>query len=189
MINDNIEGKLKKVGELLDRATFENIIVENISLEKATDNLISKANLFSFLKPSSNDSFDTITTWKLDAYQAPIIGYKTDTEKLKLVSGLFTFHKVCRLQNQSNQLTPCLVLPYRPTPELRRLIFLNDIVRLLLKQYFNASGPLISELLICLFKDEHSVLNSAEWRTLFPAIKTKTELCKWLKISTKVIKL
>lgn len=189
MIDENVEGKLKKIDELLDRSTFEYIVAENITLEKTIDNLISNINLFSFLKPSSNDSFDTITTWKLDAYQAPIIGYKTDNEKLKLVSGLFTFHKVCRLQDQSNQLVPCLILPNRLTPDLRRLIFLNDIVRLLFKQYFNASGPLISELLIGLFKGEQPVIDSTEWRTLFPAIKTKTELCKWLKISTKVIKL
>ncbi|MBH0027139.1 hypothetical protein I6F53_09075 [Pseudoalteromonas sp. SWN29] len=189
MIKDNVEIKLEKIDDLLEKCTFESIFAENISLEKTTSNLISNINLLSFLKPSSNDSFDTITTWKLDAYQAPIIGYKTDNEKLKLVSGLFTYHKICRLKAQSNELIPCLILPKRPSPDLRRLIFLNDIVRLLLKQYLNASGPSISELLVCLFKGHESVINSSEWRALFPSIKTKTELCKWLKISTKVIKL
>jgi len=51
MIDENVEGKLKKIDELLDRSTFEYIVAENITLEKTIDNLISNINYLMLIKP------------------------------------------------------------------------------------------------------------------------------------------
>jgi hypothetical protein len=64
-------------------------------------------------------------------------------------------------------------------------------VRPLLKEFVGISADTINHTLSYLFTsvDQPSVFLSPQWQSLFPSIKTKTELCKWLHISTKSVKL
>jgi hypothetical protein len=86
---------------------------------------------------------------------------------------------------------PAIVLPRRPNKDVLRLLMLNDIVRPLLKQFVNVTGDTVSQSLSTWFVsvEQPSVFNSPEWKSLFPTIKTKTQLCEWLHISTKTVRL
>ena len=188
--------------EKLFKKKFEKVIVDVelnridlklIKLDRELETFCKNFNLLSSLKPSSDDGYESETSILLDSYQVPMLVCKTQAGYYRLVSGFFTYQKLCKLfigRDEKNTV-PCLVLPKRPSQDLLRLIMLNDVVRPLLKQFVDVNGTTVTESLTAWFTndDQPSVFNSVEWQSLFPLIKTKTELCAWLHISTKTVKL
>lgn len=189
MLPDEIKKAYLKINLLLGTAKLCHVDVCSLTLDRTINSIILETNIVSFLKSSHDDSFDDLDSFYLDAYQAPVICYEVDG-LYYVISGLFTYAKLQRTKILDEKiLAPCLVISSRPKPSERKLIFLNDVLRIMLKQYFNVSGASISALLKSLFSEEASVFKTQSWQVLFPKIKTQTELCAWLKISTKVVKL
>ncbi|WP_209326941.1 hypothetical protein [Pseudoalteromonas sp. PA2MD11] len=189
MLPTKYEKEYAKINSIFCTARFEQVALDNVLLDRTIKKIISEVNLVSFLKGNNDDSFDELESLLIDAYQAPILCYEIDG-KYFAFSGVFTYMKSQRLRvSNVNATIPCLIVSSRPKPEQRKLIFLNDVLRIMLKQYFNVSGDSISKLLNCLFLSEENIFKTEHWQMLFPKIKTKTEFCKWLKISNKVIKL
>lgn len=189
MLPNEIKKAYSKINLLLGTAKLCNVDVCSFTLDRTISTIILETNIVSFLKSSHDDNFDDLDSFYLDAYQAPLICYEIDGQYY-VVSGLFTYTKLQRTKILEEKIfVPCLVISSRPKPSERKLIFLNDVLRIMLKQYFNVSGTSISTLLKSLFSEETNVFKTEAWQMLFPKIKTKTELCAWLKISTKVVKL
>lgn len=126
----------------------------------------------------------------LDAIQQPIIGYKPNgSDKIKVVSGIFTYHRIKKFTSAEKLLTniPIFLLGKMPTSKIRELLLLNELTRNLLKQCFVGSSSQLAEHLCAWFDcSESKVLFKHEsWSQLFPSIKTKKDLCDWLGISSK----
>ena len=183
----------KNLKALLVDVQLVQVEVSLISIDKTVQQFVEKFNLMGVLKPCSDDAYDDMSTLLLDAYQSPLLVYETSSNQYRLCSGLLTYQKFCKARSSdlNIQYFPCLVLPKRPKPALQKLILLNDFVRPLLKQFVNVSGSSVTQYLTACFMNETqpSVFRSTEWQALFPMIRTKTQLCEWLNISTKALTL
>ncbi|KEK28123.1 hypothetical protein SXM_2180 [Shewanella xiamenensis] len=192
-MNYQVEIIRRELEKLLDGVQLVIVNLKFISLDKDVEEFAKSFNLISSLKPSSDDSFESPVTTLLDAYQSPFLVCKTEAGHFRVLSGLLTYQKLCKAKYAKNVDTnvPCLVLSRRPKAQLRRLILMNDVVRPLLKEFVDIRADTINHVLSHLFTsiEQPSVFRSPEWQTLFPSIRTKTELCQWLHISTKSVKL
>ncbi|MGL4473503.1 MAG: hypothetical protein ACRCT7_03445, partial [Shewanella sp.] len=163
-----------------------------IALETGVKKLHESFNLLKSLKPSTDKCYESQASILLDAYQAPLLVSAHTKEHYRLASGLLTYQKLLTLNTRDKPLTvPCMVLPNRPTKETLRLVLLNDIARPLLKQFVDVTGNTVTESLKTMFAPDNdsSVFKSNEWQSLFPMIRTKTELCDWLHVSYKMVTL
>ncbi|SUI56551.1 hypothetical protein [Shewanella baltica] len=192
-MNHQVETIRRELEKLLEGVQLERVDLKLTTLDKDVEEFAKSFNLISSLKPCSDDSFESPATILLDAYQSPFLVYKTEAGHYRVLSGLLTFQKLCKAKYAKNvdSSVPCLILSRRPKAQLRRLILMNDVVRPLLKEFVDISADTINYTLPHLFTsvDQQSVFFSPEWQSLFPSIKTKTELCRWLHISTKSVKL
>lgn len=192
-MNEHAELIQREMAKLLADVKFERVAFHRVTLDKSVQLFVENFNLFSTLKPSSDDASEPSATIMLDAYQAPILVCKTATGHYRLVSGLLTFHKLCKMKFglKDDAMIPCFVLPRRPKSLVLRILLLNDVVRPLLKQFVDVNGSTVTESLHAWFTNDEqpSVFQSPEWQIIFPEIRSKTELCKWLHISTKTVKL
>ncbi|AZG73272.1 hypothetical protein [Shewanella livingstonensis] len=182
----------KVLDKLLVDVKLEMIGLHHVQLDRTLKDFCESYNLISTLKPSSDDSIESPASILLDSYQAPILVSKTQAGYYRLISGLLTYQKLCKLHTEDDKgLVPAIVLPRRPNKDVLRLLMLNDIVRPLLKQFVNVTGDTVTQSLSTWFVsvEQPSVFNSPEWQSLFPMIKTKTQLCEWLHISTKTVRL
>ena len=81
---------------------------------------------------------------------------------------------------------PIFVLDKPPKPDIRELFLLNELSRNLLKQQFIDSSTQIADFLYAWFDCKSgSLFDNPKWQILFPTLKTKTDLCRWLQISSK----
>jgi hypothetical protein len=191
-MNIHAEHFKKSLDRLLVDVKLKTVLFHNVQLERELKHFCESFNLLSTLKPSSDDSIESPAAILLDSYQAPMLVSKSDAGYYRLISGVLTYQKLCKIYAGDDQaLVPCIVLPRRPSKDMLRLLMLNDIVRPLLKQFVNVTGDTITQSLSTWFTsdEEPSVFNSPQWQSLFPTIKTKTQLCEWLHISTKMVKL
>ncbi|MCU8072168.1 Uncharacterised protein [Shewanella putrefaciens] len=191
-MNIHAEHFKASLDRLLVDVKLEKVAFHQIQLDRELKIFCESFNLLSTLKPSSDDGFESSASILLDSYQVPLLVSKTEAGYYRLISGLLTFQKLCKIYTVNDKsLVPCLVLPRRPNKEILRLLILNDLVRPLLKQFVDVTGDTITQTLSTLFTSvaNPSVFNSPQWQSLFPMIKTKTQLCEWLHISTKTVKL
>lgn len=191
-MNIHAEHFKASLDRLLVDVKLEKVAFHQIQLDRELKFFCESFNLLSTLKPSSDDGFESSASILLDSYQAPLLVSKTEAGYYRLISGLLTFQKLCKIYTVNDKsLVPCLVLPRRPNKEILHLLILNDLVRPLLKQFVDVTGDTITQTLSTLFTSvaNPSVFNSPQWQSLFPMIKTKTQLCEWLHISTKTVKL
>ncbi|MEZ9368429.1 hypothetical protein AB4140_06325 [Shewanella sp. 10N.286.51.B2] len=182
----------KNLDKLLVDVKLESVTFKSITLDRELKSFYESFNLISTLKPSSDDEFESPASILLDSYQAPLLVSQTQAGYYRLISGVLTYQKLCKLYAaDESSLVPCLVLPRRPNKDTLRLLMLNDIVRPLLKQFVDVTGHTVTMSLSAWFitDEQPSVFKSPQWQSLFPKIRTKTELCEWLHISTKVVKL
>ncbi|MEL4302941.1 hypothetical protein ACE02Z_15190 [Shewanella xiamenensis] len=192
MMNIHAEHFKKNLDRLLVDVKFEQVPFRRIQLERELKHFCESFNLINTLKPSSDDGFESQASILLDSYQVPLLVSKTELGNFRLISGILTYHKLCKIYAADDKsLVPCIVLPRRPNKETLRLMMLNDIIRPLLKQFVDVTGDTVTQSLTVWFTSEEqpSVFNSSQWQSLFPMIKTKTQLCEWLHISTKMVRL
>lgn len=191
-MNAHAEHFNKSLEKLLVDVKLEMIAFNQLQLERSLKSFCESFNLLSTLKPSSDDNVESPASILLDSYQAPLLASKTEAGYYRVISGLLTYQKLCKIYaGDAKALVPCIVLPRRPNKDILHLLMLNDIVRPLLKQFVNVTGDSITQSLSAWFvTDEHpSIFNSPQWQSLFPMIKTKKQLCEWLHVSTKTVRL
>jgi hypothetical protein len=191
-MNIHAEHFKKALDKLLVDVKLETVEFNQVQLDRSLKDFCESFNLISTLKPSSDDSNESPASILLDSYQAPMLVSKTEAGYYRLISGLLTYQKLCKLHAGDDKcLVPAIVLSRRPNKDILHLLMLNDIVRPLLKQFVNVTGDTVSQSLSTWFVsvEQPSVFNSPEWQSLFPMIKTKTQLCEWLHISTKTVRL
>jgi|TARA_R110002167_G_scaffold188380_1_gene390014 hypothetical protein len=191
-MNIHAEHFKKSLEKLLVDVKLETVEFNQVQLDRSLKDFCESFNLLSTLKPSSDDSNESPASILLDSYQAPMLVSKTEAGYYRLISGLLTYQKLCKIYaGDDKAFAPCIVLSRRPNKDILHLLMLNDIVRPLLKQFVDVTGDTITQSLSTWFtsNEQPSVFNSPQWQSLFPMIKTKTELCEWLHISTKTVKL
>ena len=176
---------------LLSKGQFVNTDVELLELDDVCRKLLDRSSYVASLKGlpllDSKQDYGLIL---LDAIQQPIIGYKKNgDERIKVLSGIFTYHRILQHISSEKMLTavPVFILDKPPTREIRELLLLNELTRNLLKQCFLGSSSQLADHLYAWFDCpvHESLFQHEHWQQIFPSIKTKQELCDWLGISSK----
>ena len=177
--------------DLMSKGQFVTIDVDLLLLDDVCRKLLDRSSYVASLTglPLS-DSKEDKGLVLLDAIQQPLIGYKRNgSEQVKVVSGIFTYHRIQKFVSANKTLTsvPVFLLHKPPTGDIRELLLLNEMTRNLLKQCFLGSSSQLADHLYAWFGclDNQSLFDHELWSQLFPSIKTKLELCEWLGISSK----
>lgn len=177
--------------DLLSKGQFVNTDVELLLLDDVCRKLLDRSSYVASLTGSPLlDSKGDKGLVLLDAIQQPLIGYKRNgNEQIKVLSGIFTYHRIQKYISVDKTLTsvPVFLLHKPPTSEIRELLLLNELTRNLLKQCFLGSSSQLADHLYAWFgcQENQSLFEHEFWSQLFPSIKTKHDLCDWLGISSK----
>ena len=177
--------------DLLSKGQFVNTDVELLLLDDVCRKLLDRSSYVASLTGSPLlDSKEDKGLVLLDAIQQPLIGYKRNgNEQIKVLSGIFTYHRIQKYISVDKTLTsvPVFLLHKPPTSEIRELLLLNELTRNLLKQCFLGSSSQLADHLYAWFgcQETQSLFEHEFWSQLFPSIKTKHDLCDWLGISSK----
>ena len=180
----------KFCAELMSKGTFEICPVGDLVLDRVAAAMLDRAVFVAGLR-GGGDSVPSVSQASvlLDAVQQPLLGYrKTNDSNVQIISGIFTFQQLMRLSTSEKLALriPIFILHKPPKPEIRELILLNELSRNLLKQQFIDSPTQIADFLYSWFDCRSgSLFDNPKWRILFPTLKTKTDLCRWLQISSK----
>ncbi len=177
--------------DLLSKGQFVNTDVELLLLDDVCRKLLDRSSYVASLTglPLLDLKGDKGLVL-LDAIQQPLIGYKRNgSEQVKVISGIFTYHRIQKFVSANNTLTsvPVFLLHKPPIGKIRELLLLNEMTRNLLKQCFLGSSSQLADHLYAWFGclDNQSLFENELWLQLFPSIKTKPDLCEWLGISSK----
>lgn len=177
--------------QLLDHGHFESVATIDLVLDRVCINVLSRASAVSALRgsPLQFDSTDHGLAI-LDSIQNPMMVYRPKgSEKLSVISGLFTYHRLMQQRTTSTPVisVPVFLLDKAPKPDQRELLVLHELTRSLLRQCFINSSSLIADYLYAWFDcgPEQRLFEMDKWRALFPQLTTKAELCRWLEISSK----
>lgn len=177
--------------DLLSKGQFVNTDVELLLLDDVCRKLLDRSSYVASLTGLPLLDFkDNKGLVLLDAIQQPLIGYKRNgNEQIKVLSGIFTYHRIQKYISVDQSLTsvPVFLLHKPPTSEIRELLLLNELTRNLLKQCFLGSSSQLADHLYAWFgcQKTQSLFEHEFWSQLFPSIKTKHDLCDWLGISSK----
>ena len=177
--------------DLLSKGQFVNTDVELLLLDDVCRKLLDRSSYVASLTGSPLlDSMGDKGLVLLDAIQQPLIGYKRNgNEQIKVLSGIFTYHRIQKYISADKSLTsvPVFLLHKPPTSEIRQLLLFNELTRNLLKQCFLGSSSQLADHLYAWFgcQETQSLFEHEFWSQLFPSIKTKHDLCDWLEISSK----
>ena len=180
----------KFCSELMSKGAFELCHPGELVLDRVAATMLDRAILVAGLR-GGGGSVPPIShaSVMLDAVQQPLLGYrKTNDYTVQVISGVFTYQRLMRLPTPEKLALkiPIFVLHKPPKPEIRELILLNELSRNLLKQQFIDSPTQIADFLYAWFDCKSgSLFDNPKWQILFPTLKTKTDLCRWLQISSK----
>ena len=180
----------KFCSELMSKGAFELCHPGELVLDRVAATMLDRAVFVAGLR-GGGDSVPSVSQASvlLDAVQQPLLGYrKTNDSNVQIISGIFTFQQLMRLPTPEKMLlqVPIFVLDKPPKPDIRELVLLNELSRNLLKQQFIDSPTQIADFLYSWFDCRSgSLFDNPKWRILFPTLKTKTDLCRWLQISSK----
>ena len=180
----------KFCSELMSKGAFELCHPGELVLDRVAATMLDRAILVAGLR-GGGGSVPPIShaSVMLDAVQQPLLGYrKTNDYTVQVISGVFTYQRLMRLPTPEKLALkiPIFVLHKPPKPEIRELILLNELSRNLLKQQFIDSSTQIADFLYAWFDCKSgSLFDNPKWQILFPTLKTKTDLCRWLQISSK----
>ena len=180
----------KFCAELMSKGTFEICPVGDLVLDRVAAAMLDRAVFVAGLR-GGGGSVPPVShaSVLLDAVQQPLLGYrKTNDSTVQILSGIFTFQQLMRLPTPEKMLlqVPIFVLDKPPKPDIRELFLLNELSRNLLKQQFIDSSTQIADFLYAWFDCKSgSLFDNPKWQILFPTLKTKTDLCRWLQISSK----
>jgi len=176
---------------LLTQGRFEYIDVSLLELDHVCRQLLDRATYVSGLRgvplPAVADEHPISL---LDSIQQPLLGYrKKNDAKISVISGVFTYHRLMQQLSTDKPVinVPIFLLDKTPRPAIRELLLLNELTRNLLKQCYINSSSKLADYLYTWF-DCHpnkTLFETEQWQLLFPSIKTKSELCNWLEISSK----
>ncbi len=189
------ERKWQQLAMELSLSKLDDLLLSEISLCEEIDSICSLTNPASMLKCSSDDSYFSEHLAVLDAYQNPIIVYPCG-DSFKLISGIFTYQmqhkynsKQSELGSESHRKTPVIMLRDKPKLEIIQLFILNELTRIILRQYSGIPSNKIGNYLkIWFHTDKVSLFENRHWQVLFPHINNQKTLSEWLHISTKVLK-
>lgn len=180
----------KFCSELMSKGAFELCHPGELVLDRVAATMLDRAVFVAGLR-GGGDSVPSVSQASvlLDAVQQPLLGYrKTNDSNVQIISGIFTFQKLMRLPTPEKMLlqVPIFVLDKPPKPDIRELVLLNELSRNLLKQQFIDSSTQIADFLYAWFDCKSgSLFDNPKWQILFPTLKTKTDLCRWLQMSSK----
>ena len=180
----------KFCAELMSKGAFEICRVGDLVLDRVAATMLDRAVFVAGLR-GGGGSVPPVShaSVLLDAVQQPLLGYrKTNDSTVQILSGIFTFQQLMRLPTPEKMLlqVPIFVLDKPPKPDIRELFLLNELSRNLLKQQFIDSSTQIADFLYAWFDCKSgSLFDNPKWQILFPTLKTKTDLCRWLQISSK----
>ena len=180
----------KFCSELMSKGAFELCHPGELVLDRVAATMLDRAVFVAGLR-GGGDSVPSVSQASvlLDAVQQPLLGYrKTNDSNVQISSGIFTFQQLMRLPTPEKMLlqVPIFVLDKPPKPDIRELFLLNELSRNLLKQQFIDSSTQIADFLYAWFDCKSgSLFDNPKWQILFPTLKTKTDLCRWLQISSK----
>ena len=180
----------KFCSELMSKGAFELCHPGELVLDRVAATMLDRAILVAGLR-GGGGSVPPIShaSVMLDAVQQPLLGYrKTNDYTVQVISGVFTYQRLMRLPTPEKLALkiPIFVLHKPPKPEIRELSLLNELSRNLLKQQFIDSSTQIADFLYAWFDCKSgSLFDNPKWQILFPTLKTKTDLCRWLQISSK----
>ena len=180
----------KFCSELMSKGAFELCHPGELVLDRVAATMLDRAVFVAGLR-GGGGSVPPIShaSVMLDAVQQPLLGYrKTNDYTVQVISGVFTYQRLMRLPTPEKLALkiPIFVLHKPPKPEIRELILLNELSRNLLKQQFIDSSTQIADFLYAWFDCKSgSLFDNPKWQILFPTLKTKTDLCRWLQISSK----
>lgn len=180
----------KFCAELMSKGAFEICPAGDLILDRVAATMLDRAVFVAGLR-GGGGSVPPVShaSVLLDAVQQPLLGYrKTNDSTVQILSGIFTFQQLMRLPTPEKMLlqVPIFVLDKPPKPDIRELFLLNELSRNLLKQLFIDSPIQIADFLYSWFDCKSgSLFDNPKWQILFPTLKTKTDLCRWLQISSK----
>ena len=180
----------KFCAELMSKGAFEICPAGDLILDRVAATMLDRAVFVAGLR-GGGGSVPPVShaSVLLDAVQQPLLGYrKTNDSTVQILSGIFTFQQLMRLPTPEKMLlqVPIFVLDKPPKPDIRELFLLNELSRNLLKQQFIDSSTQIADFLYAWFDCKSgSLFDNPKWQILFPTLKTKTDLCRWLQISSK----
>ena len=180
----------KFCAELMSKGALEICHIGDLVLDRVAATILDRAIFVAGLR-GGGGSVPPVShaSVLLDAVQQPLLGYrKTNDSTVQILSGIFTFQQLMRLPTPEKMLlqVPIFVLDKPPKPDIRELVLLNELSRNLLKQLFIDSPTQIADFLYAWFDCESgSLFDNTKWQILFPTLKTKTDLCRWLQISSK----
>ncbi len=176
---------------LRERGQFELVPLSTLILDRVCEKVLARGAIVAALRgrslPCTAEDHGMAV---LDSIQSPIMGYRPKgSEKVAVVAGIFTYHRLLQQQATSKPIVAVNVflLDKAPKPDLRELLFLNELTRSLLRQCFTHSSATIADYLYAWFdcRAESSLFGSDKWQQLFPQLRTKADLCGWLEISSK----
>jgi len=192
---------------ILSNGNLITVVAEQLELDTACQKLLDRSSYIASLRGSPiPDGLPEYGSILIDAIQQPIMGYqKNGDEQIKVISGIFTYHRVLQylslLSSQTMEYRhngtasaaertlsiPVFILNKPPVREIRELLLLNELTRNLLKQCFLSSSSQLAEHLYAWFDCPvgQSLFQQEKWLELFPSIRIKEDLCKWLDISSK----
>lgn len=176
--------------KLLEAGRFESVPLHALHLDRVCERVLDRASIVSGVrgKPLQVGSGDRGSAI-LDSIQSPIMGYRSKDIDVAIVSGVFTYHRLLQQQATTRPVEsmPVFLLDKPPKPDIRELLVLHELTRSLLRQCFTHSSAKIADYLYAWFDCSHdtSLFATDKWQILFPQLKTKTDLCTWLELSSK----
>lgn len=176
---------------LLEHGRFEIVPFSSLKLDRMCKSVLERAAVTSALKgkPLTVDAADHGAAL-LDSIQMPMMVYRgSGSEQVTIVCGVFTYHRLIQQQATARTVlsVPVFLLNKPPAPDIRELLLLHELTRNLLRNCFINSSAKIADYLYAWFdcRAEESLFAMEKWQRLFPSIKTKSDLCHWLELSSK----
>ena len=166
---------------IYENGQFQVLDETRIEWDRKVRNLVERVNPVAALQ-GRNLEPSYIKPFALHSLQSPLLVYLDGHEIYRVLSGYFTYSIYC----QHRQPVAAYVLKKAPPTQFRELFFLNELTRCLLDQYFINSSSMVATFLTNWFEaTDDSLFRNEKWLRLYPNLRTKAELCRWLGISSK----
>ncbi|MEZ8101895.1 hypothetical protein ACED32_15625 [Vibrio bivalvicida] len=178
---------------LFDNVELKHIALDDLVPDDILEKLYSEANPIALLRTQPKVNFNNEYLFNFSTLQSPVIAYPS-RRYFRYLVGSFTIENL-RTANAQKLISPDYELPVfvlkkKPSETIRRRIIQFDLTDNLLDKCFVSDTKKILFILKKWFKKDvgkRSILQSEEWRSLYPQITSTEALASYLSASKKDI--
>lgn len=174
---------------LFDNVEFKKIALKDLVADDILERLYGEANPMALLRTQPKVNFNGEYLFNFSTLQSPIIAYPF-RRHFRFLVGSFTVDNLRTAVAQKlispDYHLPVMVLKKKPTESVRLRIIQFDLTDNLLDKCFVSDTKKIMFLLKKWFKKDEgkrSILQSKEWRSLYPKITSTESLAAYLSAS------